>query len=195
MGERRIANWSWDPETDDKIYLTRTHLWDRPGYYGAEEAWYIEDGVIYNLNYETGTPEPVLDTGLEGYHYLHCFQDLFIISDSLDFWDEEPSNGEQNLYFYNWDFERIGQITIPWLGRTPICGVTPERILLSSSEYEFIPKYYINKSELGTENVRLHEFVWPEDFVDIYDKSKIDIYNPDGMDFVIDYGTWIEEDG
>lgn len=187
--------WSWDPETDEKIYLTKTHLWDRPGYYGAEEAWYIEDGVVYNLNYEAGTPEPVLDTGLEGYHYLHCFQDLFVISDSLNFWDEEPSGGEQNIYFYNWDFERIGQIAIPWLGQTPICGVTPDRILLSSSDHEFIPKYYINKSELGTENIQLHEFVWPDDFVDIYDKSKIDIYNPDGMDIVIDYGTWTEEDG
>ena len=179
--------WVWDPETDEREFLTSTHLWEHPGYYGAEEAWYIEDGIIYNLNYESGTPEPVLDTGLEGYHYLHCFPDLFVISDSLDFWEEEPTTGVQNLYFYNWDFQLIGQIAVPWLWRIPICGVTPERILLSSPDYAYIPKYYINKAELDTGNITLHKFVWSEDFEDIYDKSKVDFFNPNGADIDVEF--------
>lgn len=187
--------WSWDPETDEKAYLTQVHLWDRPGYYGEEEAWFIENGVVYHMNYAEGTTEPVLDTGLDGYHYLSCFPDLFVISDAMDFWDEEPPSDEQNLYFYNWDFELIGQAAIPWLGNQPICGDTPDRILLSSIAYEFIPKYYINKSDLGTENVQLHEFVWPEGFEDIYDKSKIEVFNSGNSEIEIDYGTWTEEGG
>lgn len=187
--------WSWDPETDEKAYLTQVHLWDRPGYYGEEEAWFIENGVVYHMNYAEGTTEPVLDTGLDGYHYLNCFPDLFVISDAMDFWDEEPPSDEQNLYFYNWDFELIGQVAIPWLGNQPICGDTPDRILLSSIAYEFIPKYYINKSDLGTGNVQLHEFVWPEGFEDIYDKSKIDVFNSGNSEIEIDYGTWTEEGG
>lgn len=187
--------WSWDPETDEKAYLTQVHLWDRPGYYGEEEAWFIENGVVYHMNYAEGTTEPVLDTGLDGYHYLNCFPDLFVISDAMDFWDEEPPSDEQNLYFYNWDFELIGQVAIPWLGNQPICGDTPDRILLSSIAYEFIPKYYINKSDLGTENVQVHEFVWPEGFEDIYDKSKIEVFNSGNSEIEIDYGTWTEEGG
>lgn len=187
--------WSWDPETDEKAYLTQVHLWDRPGYYGEEEAWFIENGVVYHMNYAEGTTEPVLDTGLDGYHYLNCFPDLFVISDAMDFWDEEPPSDEQNLYFYNWDFELIGQVAIPWLGNQPICGDTPDRILLSSIAYEFIPKYYINKSDLGTGNVQVHEFVWPEGFEDIYDKSEIDVFNSGNSEIEIDYGTWTEEGG
>lgn len=187
--------WSWDPETDEKAYLTQVHLWDRPGYYGEEEAWFIENGVVYHMNYAEGTTEPVLDTGLDGYHHMSCFPDLFVISDAMDFWDEEPPSDEQNLYFYNWDFELIGQVAIPWLGNQPICGDTPDRILLSSTAYEFIPKYYINKSDLGTGNVQLHEFVWPEDFEDIYDKSKIEVFNSGNSEIEIDYGTWTEEGG
>lgn len=187
--------WSWDPETNEKVYLTQVHLWDRPGYYGAEDAWFIENGVVYHLNYAGGAAEPVLDTGLEGYHFLHCFPDLFVISDSMDFWDMEPRSDEQNLYFYNWDFELIGQIAVPWLGQIPICGDTPERILLSSSDYQFLPRYYINKAELGTGNIQLHEFVWSEELKDIYDKSDIEILNPNGAEVYIDYGTWSEDDG
>ena len=187
--------WSWDPETNEKVYLTQVYVWDRPGYYGEEDAWFIENGVVYHLNYADGSSKTVLDTGLDGYHYLHCFPELFVISNAMDFWDEEPPSDEQNLYFYNWDFELIGQATLPWLGNRPICGDTPDRILLSSPEYEFIPKYYINKSELGTGNVQLHEFAWPEDFEDIYDKSKIDVFNPCDAEIAIDYGTWTEEDG
>lgn len=187
--------WSWDPETDEKAYLTQVHLWDRPGYYGEEEAWFIENGVVYHMNYAEGTTEPVLDTGLDGYHYLNCFPDLFVISDAMDFWDEEPPSDEQNLYFYNWDFELIGQAAIPWLWNQPICGDTPDRILLSSIAYEFIPKYYINKSDLGTGNVQVHEFVWPEGFEDIYDKSKIEVFNSGNSEIEIDYGTWTEEGG
>lgn len=187
--------WSWDPETNEKVYLTQVYVWDRPGYYGEEDAWFIENGVVYHLNYADGSSKTVLDTGLDGYHYLHCFPELFVISNAMDFWDEEPPSDEQNLYFYNWDFELIGQVTLPWLGNRPICGDTSDRIILSSHEYEFIPKYYINKSELGTENVQLHEFAWPEDFEDIYDKSKIDVFNPGDAEIAIDYGTWTEEDG
>lgn len=187
--------WSWDPETDEKAYLTQVHLWDRPGYYGEEEAWFIENGVVYHMNYAEGTTEPVLDTGLDGYHHMSCFPDLFVISDAMDFWDEEPPSDEQNLYFYNWDFELIGQVAIPWLWNQPICGDTPDRILLSSIAYEFIPKYYINKSDLGTENVQVHEFVWPEGFEDIYDKSKIEVFNSGNSEIEIDYGTWTEEGG
>lgn len=189
--------WSWDPVTDEKVYLARTHLWDCPGYYGAEEAWYFDNGILYNMNYEVGIPEPVLDTGLEGYHQLHCFHDLIVISDCRTFeqyWKDEQCE-QQNLYFYNWDFEQIGQITMPWLGDQPICGVTPERILLSSSDYKFIPRYYINKSELGTGNIQLHEFIWSEELKDIYDKSNIEIFNPNGAEVYIDYGTWSENDG
>ena len=129
--------WSWDPETNEKVYLTQVYVWDRPGYYGEEDAWFIENGVVYHLNYADGSSKTVLDTGLDGYHYLHCFPELFVISDAMDFWDEEPPSDEQNLYFYNWDFELIGQVTLPWLGNRPICGDTSDRIILSSHEYEF----------------------------------------------------------
>ena len=164
VGDTETEYYQWDPSTDQMIFLTK-YLGD--GYYGANEAFYISEGIIWRLEYAVGTPRVFLDTGLSGSHALHCFPDCFIVSNLPT--DEQLQNGvcvdTQVLRFYNWDCEFIGELELTYPNATkpinPICGETAERILLTDS-VSYIPKYYIEKSDLGTGNIAINEFALPE---------------------------------
>ena len=105
--------------------------------------------------------EKLFDTGLTGKYYATILPDCIIVA-SKDF--DNPS--DKNLYFYNWNYELVDTvgITYPFMGymvTDAIAAETAERIILTNSTLG-LPLYYIEKSELGTGNAKIHSFKLPD---------------------------------
>ena len=134
-------------------------------YMAEKNAYILTDNKIYRKDYETGEETLLFDTGLTGTHRMRCFPDCIAIIDGVAFDGSEPEIEQQTLRFYSWEFEPLGEITLDYAilqGRTsPICAETPDKLLLST-DYRFLPQYYIDKAELGTGNLTLHELKLPE---------------------------------
>ena len=147
--------WDWDPETDSLTYLTE---YPRiPGYYGSEEAYYFRDGAVVRLTYATQTEETLIDTGLDGNYYVFCFPECMVLA-------SRTGGADDNLYIYNWAYELVDTV------KGPKSNDAMQRLLLAETAERFIfsdtwdgaPLYYINKSELGTGNAKLHSFKLPD---------------------------------
>ena len=142
-----------DLETDTATYLT-----DHPGvagFYGEKEGYYFRNGAICRFTYATQKEEIMVQTDLEGDYGLNAFPDCLVVSHT----GFEP--GDKTYYFYNWAFELVDTVTVPY---SPSVGLdmllvaeTSERFFLGDS-YLGMPKYYINKAELGTGNAEVHKF-------------------------------------
>lgn len=151
--------YDWHPETD-----TATYLCDhpgQPGWFGETEAYYFKNGGVYRLTYATGMEEKLFDTGLTGKYYAIILPDCIIVASS-DFGN--PS--DKNLYIYSWDYKLIDTVTInyPFMGYMvdeAVVAETAERIILTNSTLG-LPLYYIEKSELGTGNAKIHSFKLPD---------------------------------
>lgn len=154
----------WDPNNSERepLYLT-----DQMGlgHYGAEDAYYIRDSVIYHLNYAEGQEEILLNTGLEGTGNLACFPDCFVVS-IRPAGDDPEETVHTTLHFYNWDFEHLGQVELEYTSMritdywNYIVGETAERIILTNSLTT--PRYYIEKSDFGTGHIEIHEYNMPD---------------------------------
>ena len=158
----------WDPDTKEITFLTEKI---GNGYYGAEEAYYILDGVIYHYVYSTNQKEALFDTELDGEKALYCYPDCFVIADTIP-WDEHMEGkviDSINIYLYNWNFDSLGQIELdysrPEHFYKVICGETPERIILTDNS-DLYPRYYIEKADFGTDNIQIHEFELPDGMID-----------------------------
>ena len=165
--DEQFGLYRWDLATNTSTYLTDIPLDITGGYWGTETGFYLKDGVIYQQNYADGTSEALFDTGLDGYYQMSCFPDCIVISKART--QEEKLNGEkitdQILFFYDWDFQSLGQVEIDYplniSGDYVLCGETPERILLTG-HITAVPQYYIEKSDFGTGNIEIHPFNLPE---------------------------------
>ena len=151
--------YDWHPETD-----TATYLCDhpgQPGWFGETEAYYYKDGGIYRLTYATGTEEKLFDTGLTGKYYAIILPDCIIVANS-DF----NNLSDKNLYIYSWDYKLVDTIAITYplmcyMVDEAVVAETAERIILTNSTLG-LPLYYIEKSELGTGNAKIHSFKLPD---------------------------------
>ena len=134
-------------------------------YMAEKNAYIMTDNKIYRKDYDTGEEILLFDTGLTGTHRMRCFPDCIAIIDGVAFDGSEPEIEQQTLRFYSWEFEPLGEITLDYAilqGRSsPICAETPDKLLLST-DHRFLPQYYIDKAELGTGNLTLHELKLPE---------------------------------
>lgn len=130
-----------------------------------KNAYILTDNKIYRKDYDTGEETLLFDTGLTGTHRMRCFPDCIVVMDGIAYDGSEPEIEQQTLRFYSWEFEPLGEITLDYAilqGRTsPICAETPDKLLLST-DHRFLPQYYIDKAELGTGNLTLHELKLPE---------------------------------
>ena len=148
--------WDWDPETDSERYLT-DHP-GVPGWFGPEQAFYFRDGAVRRLTYSTQTEETIIATDLEGKYYAFAFPDCIVLA------SREKKTPDNRLYIYNWNFELVDTVTISNpTNESPnrlLIGETAERLILTDKAGGS-PRYYINKSELGTGNVKVHAFVLP----------------------------------
>lgn len=156
--------YTWDSqETALKLVFTLNP--ETSCYMAEKNAYIMTDNKIYRKDYDTGEETLLFDTGLTGTHRMRCFPDCIAIIDGVAFDGSEPEIEQQTLRFYSWEFEPLGEITLDYAilqGRTsPICAETPDKLLLST-DHRFLPQYYIDKAELGTGNLTLHELKLPE---------------------------------
>ncbi len=151
--ETGYSLWSTDLDTDTATFLT--HHPGVPGYYDEEQGYYFRDGAICRLTYSTQEEEILVDTGLEEDYFLFVFPDCMVLARS------GFEGGDQNLYIYNWAFELVDTVATGLGGNTglqfSLIAETAERFILTTT-YLGMPKYYINKAELGTGDVKLHKF-------------------------------------
>lgn len=151
--------YDWHPETD-----TATYLCDhpgQPGWFGETEAYYYKDGGVYRLTYASGTEVKLFDTGLTGKYYAIILPDCIIVANS-DF----NNLSDKNLYIYSWDYKLVDTIAITYplmcyMVDEAVVAETAERIILTNSTVG-LPLYYIEKSELGTGNAKIHSFKLPD---------------------------------
>ena len=148
--------WDWDPATD-----TLTYLADHPGvpgWFGKDQAFYFKDGAVRRLTYATGEEEVVIETGLEGTYYPICLPDcIIVVSNKIG------EHSDPNLHIYNWAFELVDTIEVNYrftetsMVSDAVMTETADRIYLTDMGIYALPAYYIDKSELGTGNARIHE--------------------------------------
>ena len=163
--------WNPDKGVGDELFKTDKHLIYKHliyGYIGTKAEYHIEDGIIIENSYAKGKKE-LINTGLKGNCQLACFPDCMVAYEYLS--NEELNQGvtldEVTMHFYDWDCNDLGSVKINYkfcqeiLLSGLICGETPERIILTD-DYGFAPRYYINKSDLGTGNIEIHAFNLPD---------------------------------
>ena len=152
-GSEYGSYYDWDPDTNTSSFLT-PHPGE-PGWYGTEEGYYFKDGYIYRRTYVTNKDEPMVDTGLEGNYYAFAFPDCLVVAS-----DESPCY-DNNLYIYNWSFELLDTVSVPNPSMDSthfmLIAETADRFILTTT-YQGQPTSYINKSDLGTGEVKIHPF-------------------------------------
>ncbi len=156
-GEQFIYG-TWDPDTNTPAEKFRCSEEIGTGYLGSEAYYSIRDGILYAYTYETGSERALFDTGLRGNYDLSCFPDTLVVSDySADYHLEDVT-----LHFYDWNFTDLGSVHIDFSLADGlvgvICGETPERFMLADA-LDCMPRYYIEKSDLGTGNIPVHAYI------------------------------------
>ncbi|MDE7280535.1 MAG: hypothetical protein K2N36_02195, partial [Ruminiclostridium sp.] len=160
----------WDPDKGigDELFKAEEPL--IRGYIGTKAEYHIEDGVIIENSYAEGGKE-LIDTGLKGNYQLACFPDCMVVYEFLSYEDLMQGSAleEVTLHFYDWKYNDLGSVKINYefhqqdiLNAGIICGETPERIMLTDNS-DFAPRYFINKSDFGSENIEIHSFNLPDD--------------------------------
>lgn len=150
--------WDWNMETDTLTYLT-----DHPGiagFYGRKTGYYFRDGAVIRLNYETREEERIIETDLDGRYHLMCFPDCLVVA------EQSFETTDNHLYIYNWAYELVDTVELAYLhGNFPtdqaLMSETAERFILTDST-SWLPKYYIEKSELGTGKAKVYSFKLPD---------------------------------
>ena len=157
-GEYDFSLWDWDIETNTATYLT-----DHPGiagFYGKEYGYYFRDGAVIRLNYETREEERLIETGLDGDYYAICLPDCLIVAEQ----SFDPTDNQ--IYIYNWAYELVDTIKLPTFSSIPydqsLIAETEERLIFSDDLFTRVPKYYIEKSELGTGKAKVYSFKLPD---------------------------------
>ena len=157
-GEYDFSLWDWDIETNTATYLT-----DHPGiagFYGKEYGYYFRDGAVIRLNYETREEERLIETGLDGDYYAICLPDCLIVAEQ----SRNPTDNQ--IYIYNWAYELVDVIELPPFSNIPydqsLIAETEDRLIFSDDLFTRVPKYYIEKSELGTGKAKVYSFKLPD---------------------------------
>lgn len=130
-------------------------------YAGVKAAYNLEDGVVVQYD-QTESRKELFDTGLKGNYWMSCFPDFLVIREFRPYDGTDNFIKEPILYFFSWDGSDLGSVKIDYehnigLEDEVISGETEDRILLTD-EVNFLPQYYINKSDLGTGNIEIHEY-------------------------------------
>jgi len=127
------------------------------GYYGMEYAIIMEEGRVTKYTYSDQSKQALIDTVFSGNCTVHVFPDCLVVNN-------KDSSGQHSLYFYNWEFENIGQLLLEFPTQEYpaflICGETKHSIFLNTDENP-LPDYRIDKATLGTQTIRLIALDYP----------------------------------
>lgn len=113
------------------------------------------DGAVHRLTYATQKDEIMVDTGLEGDYYAMFFPDCVVVASS------EWGSSDKNLYIYDWSFRLLDTVRVNVAQHTRtqdiLIAETADRLILSDNTGSK-PMYYIEKEDLGSGNLEVHEF-------------------------------------
>ena len=155
----------WEPENGVTTELFKAEDIHTRGYIGTKAEYYVENGIIIENSYTEGKKK-LIDTGLNGNYQLVCFPDCMVVYEFIPEFSGIALK-ETTLYFYGWDGSKLGNVRTNYtfndklLETGLVCGETPERIILTDS-FDYVPRYYINKSDFGTGNIEIHAFNMPD---------------------------------
>ena len=144
-------------------FLTRRYESYGEGYWGKKYAYYLEPvkegtNVVTNkicrLDYATGKPKYLLDTGLEGSYKMACFPDCIVLTETMTNKAKIPE--KPAVYIYDWSMELLvqGKLEYPMavLPQDLICGESRDYLYLAAN-YTGVPEYYIKKSDWNEGNL------------------------------------------
>ena len=115
---------------------------------------------MIRLNYETREEERIIETGLEGKYFAMFFPDCIVVASK-----EMGAGADNQIYIYNWNYELVDTIKLPFGGIAydqSLIAETAERLIFTNDWTYRAPKYYIEKSELGTGNAKVYSFKLPD---------------------------------
>ena len=150
QGNSGAFMYGWEPDTNARTFLAdRTQY--QYGYWGIDASYVYRDGQILKL-LSDATETVVFDTGLTGTCRPLFFPDCIVLIQQK----EVPV-----LRIYDWEGRLLGslELDIP-LEIAPemvVCGETDQRIMLTGKA-NFLPEYYIEKSDFGTGSIALHAY-------------------------------------
>ena len=78
---------------------------------------------------------------------------------------EMGAGADNQIYIYNWAYELVDTIKLPFSGIAydqSLIAETAERLIFTNDWTYRAPKYYIEKSELGTGNAKVYSFKLPD---------------------------------
>lgn len=151
--------WNMDLENGTSEYLTEFP--ENAVWFTEQDVYYLRDGVILRRNYGTNEEVVMVDAELEETYACFAFPDCLVMAS----WDS-GEGADRNLYFYNWAFELVDTVEIDYplscSAQYAVIAETVDRVILTDGNSEGQSLYYIDKSELGTGNVEIYEFVYSE---------------------------------
>ena len=154
----------WDPDENSLEPLGECK--STVGFFGREEEYLLDGNRLIRWNYRTHETEVLLDTKLQGSGFaFYPFPDCFVIGETNELKSDELIDSAK-LYFYNWNYEKIDECVVPYHKpgqyMVPVFAETKDRILITGDSYgSLLPEYYIEKSDLGTGHITLHEYQYP----------------------------------
>ncbi|MBD5080566.1 MAG: hypothetical protein HDT44_02235 [Ruminococcaceae bacterium] len=156
----------WEPEKGVVDELFKTDDLNAYGYVGTKARYYVENDIIIEDSYTEGKKE-LINIGKKGNYQLACFPDCIVAYEYLS--DEDFVQGmtldDVTLRFYDWNYNDLGSVKIDYEFDQAItgfiCGETPNRIILANN-IDYLPRYYINKSDFGTGNIEIHALNVPD---------------------------------
>ncbi|MBR2421042.1 MAG: hypothetical protein IKB09_01660 [Oscillospiraceae bacterium] len=80
--------------------------------------------------------------------------------------DQSRNPTDNQIYIYNWAYELVDTIKLPTFSSIPydqsLIAETEERLIFSDDLFTRVPKYYIEKSELGTGKAKVYSYKLPD---------------------------------
>ena len=158
--------YAWNPDNDSLQEIGEIPA--TPGVFNRHTGYYYENGYAMQWDYEKKSGTPLFDTGIRGNALLVPFPDCIV---AYEYWGrlpEKPSEGVTvKIRFFDWNYAFLGECqlrieeSLSFYGNH-IFGETEDRILIIKDPINSLPDYYINKSELGSGDIILHEYHYPE---------------------------------
>ena len=142
----------WNPNENslNPISKVSTPKLLKIGYWGENARYYFREQTVYKMDYETGTAEQLVNTGLDGTHQLYCFPDCLLLCGKNEKFSE--------IYIYGWDNRSLGHLKLPENVSLEmnqiICGESRDRIYLAFHTVG-VPEAFLNKYDFGKEKMEL----------------------------------------
>ncbi|MBQ7145785.1 MAG: hypothetical protein IJR95_03350 [Lachnospiraceae bacterium] len=160
--------YGWDPEASVFRYIGERPTDYGSGWYGAKEGYAFCNGFLCRWDYATEKFEPLFDTDLEGKKDLYVFSEGLLLTDMFfDYYDQDAEiSNTIHFNFYDWEFKLTGKCELSIEGKHLIGGIvfseTADRILFTLASFANYPTHYINKADLGTGEIKMHEYYYPD---------------------------------